>query len=102
MSCVYESTVVMKVIVRGIGDLKEYFGKEPRELVVAENANVKALLVCIEQQWGAGFPAYLWDYNKHQFRGPIFLVVNKKVIQDPNSQLEDGVEISIVRAVAGG
>ncbi len=92
----------MKVIVKGIGDLRDYFGKESREIALPENARVKDLLQCIEQHWGAGFPAYLWDFEKHQFRGPVVLVMNKKAIQDLDAPLQDGVEISIMRAIAGG
>ncbi len=56
----------------------------------------------IEQVWGAGFPAYLWDFDKHQFRGPIVLVMSNKAVQDLDTLLPDGIEIRILRAVAGG
>jgi sulfur carrier protein ThiS len=92
----------MKVIVRGIGDLAEYFGKEPREVELPKDGRVRDLLQVIEQHWGAGLPAYLWDFEKHRFRGPVALVMNNKAVQDPDAVLEDGIEIRIMRAIAGG
>jgi len=92
----------MNVVLKGIGDLKDYFGKEPREVELPQNAHVRDLLKCIEQIWGTNFPPYLWDFEKHQFRGPVVLVVNRKAVQDLDAPLQDGIEISIMRAVAGG
>jgi sulfur carrier protein ThiS len=92
----------MNVVLKAIGDLKDYLGKEPREVELPQNARVRDLLKYIEQHWGAGLPAYLWDFKKHQFRGPIVLVINKKAVQDLEAPLQDGIEISIMRAIAGG
>ena len=92
----------MIVIVKVIGDLKDYFGKEPHEIELPEHARVRELYQRIEQFWGAEFPPYLWDFEKHQFRGPIFLVMNKKALQDLDAALENGSEINIIRAIAGG
>ena len=92
----------MKVSVKGIGDLKEYFVKEPREVELPEGARVCDLLQCIGQIWGSGLPKYLWDFEQNQFRGPVVLVVNKKAVQDLDASLQDGTEISIMRAIAGG
>ena len=92
----------MKVVVKGIGDLREYFGREPRELELPEGARVSDLLQRIGQVWGAGLPRYLWDFEKSQFRGPVLLVVNKKAVLDLDASLREGTEISIMRAIAGG
>jgi len=92
----------MKVIVKGIGDLKDYFGKEPREVELPQPACIRDLLMSIEQLWGTRFPPYLWDFEKHQFRGPVALVVNGKVVQNLDTPLQEGIEINIMRAVAGG
>jgi hypothetical protein len=43
----------MNVIVKGIGDLKDYFGKEPLEVELPQNAQVNDFLMNIEQHWGA-------------------------------------------------
>jgi molybdopterin converting factor small subunit len=92
----------MHVTVRGIGDLKDYLGKGPWEVDLAEGACARDLLQQIEERWGANFPPYLWDSGQHQFRGPVFLVVNRKVLQDMDAPLQDGMEVRIMRAIAGG
>lgn len=92
----------MNVIIKGIGDLKDYFGKEPQIVELPQNGLVRELLKCIEAQWGTRFPPYLWDFEKHQFRGPVYLVVNSKVVEDLDTKLQEGVEIRIMRAIAGG
>ncbi len=92
----------MKVIVKGVGDLVEYFGKEPRPVELPEDGRVRDLLQVIEQNWGAGLPPYLWDSEKHKFRGPIVLVMNNKAVQDMDALLQNGIEIYIMRAIAGG
>ncbi len=92
----------MKVMIKGIGDLRDYFGKAPREVALSETACLRDLLLRIEQDWGTKLPAYLWDFEKHQFRGPVVLVLNKKVIRSLDAPLQDGMEIHIVRAIAGG
>ena len=92
----------MHAIVTGIGDLKEYLGKGPWEVKLPEGACSRDLLQRIEARWGNNFPPYLWDSEQHQFRGPVFLVVNGKVLQDMDAPLQDGMEICIMRAIAGG
>ncbi len=92
----------MKVIIKGIGDLADYLGKEPREVELQKEARVRDLLQAIEQNWGAGLPPYLWDFAKHQFRGPVVLVMNNKAVQNLDALLQEGSEIRILRAVAGG
>ena len=92
----------MKVIVRAIGDLREYLGREPQEIELAANSSAQDLLLAIELRHGAGLPGYLWDFQKHQFRGPVVLVVDKKAIQDFETELEEGSEITVMKAVAGG
>jgi hypothetical protein len=67
-----------------------------------ENARVRDLFQQIETRWGANLPAYLWDSELHQFRGPVYLVVNRKVLQDIDAPLLDGMHIQVMRAIAGG
>lgn len=92
----------MEVTVKAIGDLREYFGREPHTVVLSESAVLNDLLLAIEERWGVGLPSYLWDFNSHQFRGPVLLVVDKKAVQDLNAPLKDGLQVSIMRAIAGG
>jgi molybdopterin converting factor small subunit len=92
----------MKVTLKAIGDLREYLGREAWVVELADPACIRDLLERIEQDWGAGFPAYLWDFEKHQFRGPVFVVINKKAVLDLDAPLQDGTEVQILRAIAGG
>jgi molybdopterin converting factor small subunit len=92
----------MKVIVRAIGDLREYFGREPQFMELSQDACVHDLLAEIELRYGAMLPGYLWDFQKHRFRGPVVLVVDKKAVQDFNTPLKEGLEITIMKAIAGG
>lgn len=92
----------MHVTVKGIGDLTDYLGKEPWEVELPEDSCARDLFQQIEARWGAIFPPYLWDTEQHQFRGPVFLVVNRKVLQGMDAPLHDGMEIRIMRAIAGG
>ncbi len=92
----------MKVFVRAIGDLREYLGRGPQEIELAANSSAQDLLKAIEIRYGAGLPGYLWDFQKHQFRGPVVLVVDKKAIQDFETELKEDIEIVIMKAIAGG
>jgi sulfur carrier protein ThiS len=44
----------------------------------------------------------LWDREQQSFRGPIFLLVNKKVVLDFATALCDGQEVVVMHALAGG
>jgi molybdopterin converting factor small subunit len=92
----------MKVIFRAIGDLRDYLGRSPQEFNLSEDSCVQDLLEEIELRHGPVLPTYLWDFEKHHFRGPVFLVVDNKAIQDFNTPLKDGLEITVVKAIAGG
>jgi sulfur carrier protein ThiS len=92
----------MKVFFKSIADLRDYFGREPVELELPEGATLFNLLDEIAVRWGPGLPKYLWDAEKNQFRGPIVLLVNKKVYLDHSMPLIEGQEITAMKAIAGG
>ncbi len=92
----------MIVTIKAIGDLRTYFGRQSRQVELPAGATARDLCQRIEQIWGTGLPAYLWDFASHQFRGPVMLVVNKKAILNIDAPLQDGMEISILHALAGG
>lgn len=92
----------MKVLLKPIGDLRDYLGREPQELLLADNAILQDLLNAISERWGESLPPYLWDSGKKKFRGPVYFVVDNKVIRDLNTPLQDGVEVILLKALAGG
>ena len=92
----------MKVRIRSIGDLRDYFGRDPQEIDLKENATLRDLVLAIDDRWGKTLPPYLWDASKKQFRGPVFFLINKEVAQDLDRPLQDGLQVDLMRALVGG
>jgi hypothetical protein len=92
----------MKVGLKAIGDLRDYLGRGIQEIDLDEGAHVTDLLHAIELRWGAGLPAYLWDSQIHKFRGPVVLVIDKRTVQEVDTPLKEGMEIIVMKAIAGG
>ena len=91
----------MKILLRSIGDLRDYFGRDPQEIELKENATLKDLLQAIDEQWGSALPPYLWDRANKRFRGSVFFLINKEVIQDIHTPLRDGLPIDLMKALVG-
>jgi hypothetical protein len=85
-----------------VADLREYFGREPVELQLPDEATLYSVLELIAQRWGPQLPAYMWDGARQRFRGPILLLVDKKVQLDHSTRLCDGQEVTVMHALAGG
>jgi molybdopterin converting factor small subunit len=92
----------MRVQLKTVGDLRDYFGKAPHELELADGATFADLQALIGTRWGATLPRHMWDAEKQQFRGAVFFVLDKHVVQDLDTPLEDGGEVMLVRAISGG
>ena len=92
----------MKIRLKSIGDLRDYFGREPQEMELPDGAAFRGLLIAIGERWGDLLPLYLWDAEKSQFKGAVFLVVNKQVVQDLERPLQDGQEVILMKAMSGG
>jgi sulfur carrier protein ThiS len=92
----------MKITLKTIGDLRDYLGREAQQVELPENSIVKDLLCWIEDRHGAKLPAYLWDTQEHKFRGPVVVIINKKVILDLDTPLADGLEVTVMKALVGG
>ena len=92
----------MKVYLKPIGDLRDYLGREPRELELHDGAAFGELLSLIGERWGKILPPFIWDAEKQQFRGAVFFVVDKQVVQDMGLVLQEGQEIALMRALSGG
>jgi molybdopterin converting factor small subunit len=92
----------MKIRLKTIGDLREYFGREPQEIVLPENAVMGDLFPVIEDRWGTVLPSYLWDRDKKRFKGAVAVLVEKRVIHDFKTPLKDGMEVQLLKAMAGG
>lgn len=92
----------MRIFLKPIGDLRDYFGREPLEMELPDNATAKDLLTIIGERLGRNLPAYLWDSQQCAFRGAVYLVVDNKVLQNLHSPLHDGIEIVLLKALSGG
>lgn len=92
----------MKVILASIGDLRDYFGREPLEIQLPEGATVDTLYRAIAARWGSSLPPYLWDGEKSRFKGPVYLIQDSKILSNDASPLRDGEKITIMKALAGG
>jgi molybdopterin converting factor small subunit len=92
----------MKIRLKTIGDLREYFGREPQEIELPDNAVMRDIFPVIEERWGPVLPAYLWDRKKKRFKGAVAVLVEKRVIHDFKTPLKDGMEVQLLKAMAGG
>lgn len=98
----WRKLVAMKILLRPIGDLRDYFGREPQEIELPDLAAVRDLLEVIAERWGSALPAYLWDAQRRAFRGAVYFVVDNKVLKDLDAPLRDGLEVTLLKALAGG
>jgi hypothetical protein len=92
----------MRITLKSVGDLAEYFGREPHTVELPEGSGADALLQVIQERWGGQLPAYLWDAGQARFRGPVYLVIGGKVVKDLRRPMPDVAEVRIIRALAGG
>lgn len=92
----------MKIWLKSIGDLRDYFGREPQEIDLDEKATLNDLLLAIDERWGEELPGYLWDSKKKHFRGSVFFVIEEVVVQDFRSPLQDQSQVTLFRAISGG
>ena len=92
----------MKIFLKSIANLRNYFGYEPVELELPENSTLQTVVDIIAERWGSQLPTYMWDSSKLQFRGPILLLVDKKVQTNFSEPLKNGQEVTILKALMGG
>lgn len=60
------------------------------------------LLLEIDRRWGNDLPTYLWDPAKKQFRGSVYFLIDKEVVQDLRTPLNDGLQVELMKALVGG
>ena len=92
----------MKIKFRSVADLRDYFGRDPVEMELPDEATLQTVLEVISTRWGAVLPEYMWNSKEVCFRGPILLLVDKKVVQDYSFRLKEGQEVTAMKALAGG
>ena len=92
----------MKIRLKAVGDLREYFGRGPQEIEMPDGATFQNLMDLIAARWGSQLPTYLWDAQKGQFRGAVYLVRDGHAVLDLGTPLEEDSEIAVLRALSGG
>jgi molybdopterin converting factor small subunit len=92
----------MKIHLKSIGDLRDYFGQVAQEIELHEGASFGDLSKKLGERWGSQLPAYLWDGPKNRFRGAVYFVMDGHAVQDFDTPLEDGSEVILMRAISGG
>ncbi len=92
----------MQVYLTCIGDLQAYFGREPHRIELPADASIAALYLAIDERWGKGLPPYLWDPERRRFKGPVYLIIDGKIVSDVSTPLQDGAQVKLMKALAGG
>jgi hypothetical protein len=92
----------MIIYLRPIGDLRDYFGQGPISVEIQKSGCIDDLYSVIYQRWGNILPPYIWDADKHELRGPVYLVAEGKILNGADTKLHDQQEIVIMKALAGG
>ena len=92
----------MKIHLKAVGDLREYFGRAPQEIELPDGASFKELMTVIGARWGSQLPTHVWDAKKGQFGGAVYLVKEGHAVLDLGTALEDDSEIVVLRAISGG
>ena len=92
----------MRIHLKCVGDLRDYVSRETQVIDLTDGASLGDLLSTIGERWDANFPPYLWDAEKKRFRGAVFFVIDKQVVQDLAETLQEDSEVVLIRALSGG
>ncbi|UCF98439.1 MAG: MoaD/ThiS family protein [Spirochaetaceae bacterium] len=92
----------MQVNVKAMGQMKHFLGEGSREVELPEEATVEDFLRFVHENWRGCFPAYLWNAKQRRFRGPVIIMVDRKVVRAPGTRLSDHCEIELHKVVVGG
>jgi sulfur carrier protein ThiS len=92
----------MKVYVKSVGMIGRYLGTEAREVELPDDATLADFLDYFGQNLVSEVPAYLWNENKGDFRGPVIITINGEVAQDRETPIRDGQELVLFKPVVGG
>jgi sulfur carrier protein ThiS len=92
----------MRVFVKALGQMKRFLGEESREIELPEEATVRDFLGFLHENWREHFPDYLWDAKQRRFRGPVIIMVDRRVVRDPDTRLSERCEIELHKVLVGG
>jgi molybdopterin converting factor small subunit len=92
----------MRVTVKATGLMREYFGEATHEVELPEGATLGDLLSRIEVEFREGLTGSIWNWTEHRFRGPVVIVIDKRVVKDRATLLKDQQEVDFYKALVGG
>jgi molybdopterin converting factor small subunit len=92
----------MKVTITFLGLLREYIGQETVVMDFCHGAVYGDLLREIDVRYGKRLPESLWDKQACQFMPGILSVGEGRDLEEKDTALKEGENISIVVHMAGG
>lgn len=92
----------MKVTLRAHGLIKVKIGSGSMEFVLPDDTQLIDFLNLLAETVPDNRLGDIWDRTKGRFLAPVFVMVEKREVQDFSLRLKDGQEISLVSPMAGG
>jgi hypothetical protein len=94
--------ITMKIIIKAIGTMRNYFGEEPVTVKLSSEATLEDFFVYFHNHFSCSLPDFLWNSKRKRFRGAVMVMIDNKVVTDPRTQLRDGNSIQLFKAMVGG
>ena len=92
----------MTIRVTAFGQIKRYIENYCGRISLPDDARLADLLHYIDRHWSKELPAYLWNKDKKQFRGPVVIMVGNQAVTDHDTLLCDGQEVKLYKVLVGG
>jgi len=82
--------------------MKEHLGVKRLDIHLADGATLENLMEYFDTHLSSIIPQFLWNKQKKEFRGPVLISIDQKVVRVLQTPLKDGQEIRLVKAATGG
>jgi molybdopterin converting factor small subunit len=92
----------MKITVRFLGILSDYFRTPKVELQLPSEATQRDLLKALGNRFGKQLSKKLWNNAENRFLVGVHMAGKNGDIDDPDTPLSDNDEINILLPIAGG
>jgi molybdopterin converting factor small subunit len=92
----------VQVLVHFAGLFRHYVGEKERTFDVPEGSSAGDLLRLIGNEYGSRLPPNLWDSGSGRFHRSIRIARNGSPTSDEMELLQDGDDILLIFALAGG
>ena len=92
----------MKITLRANGWVKSRIGSSSMEFVLPEDSMLIDFLNLLAETIPDNQLGNIWDMTKGRFIAPVFVMVEKREVQDFSLRLKEGQEIHLVSPMAGG